>query len=119
MPNFPIPPDQQSYINKLNIAELVVIFEALQKATDSLFDIVNQPRCTDNVDMLLNELLHRPLGGLQLAVIDELRKRMPKTEHELALRNECLAEWEIRDSNYSEAMKMLADIRNPLAFRQQ
>jgi hypothetical protein len=100
----------RKYLKKLTIQDLVVFFEACDKAQDGVWGILNQPRTSDEAESLVEELLSSHLDLLKCATIKELQMRKPSIERDLELRNCCLALDEMRGGPYSEAVKSLLDI---------
>lgn len=98
-----------SKIKRLDIWGLVAFIDACEAASEALLGIINQPRSTEDTGSIIDELLDDHLDSYQSAAIEILRARKPKDAGELGTRNACLAHWEIRCDNHSEAVKLLAD----------
>lgn len=107
-----------SKIKRLDIWGLVAFIDACEAASEALLGIMNQPRSTEETGAIIDELLDDHLDASQVAAIEILRASKPKDAGELNVRNACLAHWEIRCDNHSEAVKLLAEALSGLKVRQ-
>lgn len=107
---------QLQQIETLDIDGLVAFIDACEAACEAVLGVINQPRSEGEAAETIDALIDDYVNCLQLAAIEALRKKRPPNKLDLRNRNHCLANWEIRCDNDSEAVKILAQINNPTEF---